>query len=41
MYDGMGNSVVEIRYGAELVLNATYEDGHKQKGAGEEWGLIP
>ena len=30
------SSVVEIRYGAEFVLNATYADGRKQKVSGEE-----
>lgn len=30
------SSVVEIRYGAEFVLNATYADGCKQKVSGEE-----
>lgn len=30
------SSVVEIRYGTEFVLNATYADGRKQKVSGEE-----
>mgnify|MGYP004510309703 CR=1 FL=1 len=30
------SSVVEIRYGAEFVLSATYADGRKQKVSGEE-----